>query len=243
MTITKGIISQIEKSPSGLVSYVFFTLEEQFEFKEGQFVMLESLDPRCKLKRAYSIATTNVFLKNTWQIGIIIKKTSEDGMSNYLTQLISVGDDIKITWPLGHFVDKLDNVPNVLLVSIGSGITPILSIYQHLLDSWHQRKICNLFGERENGHLLTSIVDLFNIERENVKNLIYLSQQETLDSKFWTLNSRSGRIQAGIDEALEFVGRENTKVFICGKPEMVDDVRKILEEKGIVKERIVFEKY
>jgi NAD(P)H-flavin reductase len=42
---------------------------------------------------------------------------------------------------------------------------------------------------------------------------------------------------------LDFVGTDDTTCFLCGKPEMVDEVREKLADAGVSKEQIVFEKY
>lgn len=72
-------------SPSGLVSLVLFQPEETFSFAEGQFMMITHQDEKRTLKKPYSIATTNKQLQEEKLIGFIVKKTSENGMSAFLT--------------------------------------------------------------------------------------------------------------------------------------------------------------
>lgn len=77
----------IEKqdSPSGLVSFVYFQPEQTFAFDEGQFMMITHQNELRTLKKPYSIATTNKLLHEDKRIGFIVKKTSEHGMSDFLT--------------------------------------------------------------------------------------------------------------------------------------------------------------
>jgi ferredoxin-NADP reductase len=49
-------------SPSEYVSRVFFQPQESFTFLEGQFMMIEATVRGNKVKKPYSIATTNLQL-------------------------------------------------------------------------------------------------------------------------------------------------------------------------------------
>jgi len=64
-------------SQSNEVSYITFSLSNDFSFKEGQFSMLETEINGNKIKRAYSIASTNYEAKSNKTISFYIKKASE----------------------------------------------------------------------------------------------------------------------------------------------------------------------
>ena len=77
-------------SPSGYVSYLLFQPETTFTFSEGQFVMIEVEIDGKVIKKPYSIATTNKMMQEEKLFGVVVKKTSEKGMSDYLTCKTSV---------------------------------------------------------------------------------------------------------------------------------------------------------
>ena len=101
MLTTKAVVSHIEYSPSREVTFVRFTPEEKFDFAEGQFVMIESTfnhkDLGKPLKKPYSIATTMDELQTQGTIGVVVKKTMDGFMSEYLTSEIAVGDEVVLT--------------------------------------------------------------------------------------------------------------------------------------------------
>ena len=66
-----------------------------------------------------------------------------------------------------------------LLISVGSGLSPIYSIYQSLIQSGDYGKIAWMYGERRQDNLLTHLVSewTFN-ECANCRHRCYLSKEE-----------------------------------------------------------------
>jgi ferredoxin-NADP reductase len=191
-----------------------------------------------KVKKPYSIATTNLQLTEQKLIWFVVKKTSSRGMSDRLTQEIQVGDTVQLKWPVWHYTDH-GRHRNYLFVSVGSGLSPNVGHFRRLVYETHQYdKIVNLFGERYYQHIIPQIEELFlGGEQQHVTNLLYLSQEPQPPVGYF-----HGHIQQGIDQAISYLGLE-TSCFLCGKPEMVEDVRDRLEELGIASPDITFEKY
>jgi CDP-4-dehydro-6-deoxyglucose reductase len=48
-------------------------------------------------------------------------------------------------------------------------------------------------------------------------------------------------VQSHLDEILE--GRIDLDVYLCGLKEMVDDVRRLLKQRGFDRKQIIYEKY
>lgn len=228
-------LKNIYLSESKQVSYTIFEYDWKFEFQEWQFVMLEKEIDWKKVKRAYSIATTNEESKNN-QIWFIVKKASENWMSNYLTQIIKPWDELLMSWPHWHLVDKWEN-NDYLLVSVWSWVWPILSIYKLLIRQNRFNKIVNFFWERFNSNLVDVIKNSF-VDKENVKNFLYMSREESL-----TENWNKWYVQDWILEWLKFLETKNISVFLCWIPKMVDEVKSILFNNWIDKKNIKFEKY
>lgn len=116
-----------------------------------------------------------------------------------------------------------------LLVSTGSGISPMVALYQHLRKDTNN-VIVNIFGERYHRHMLPSVEQLFSESTSNVKNMLFLSQ-ETEDLAALPAAYRPGHVQLALDEALEHLGTKDITVFLCGSPVMVDDVKQMLTER------------
>lgn len=225
-------------SQSGYVSYVIFQTEEVIEFSEWQFVMIEVKHNWKKMKNPYSIATTNTMMIDEKHIWVVVKKTSDHGLSHYMTHTMQIWDTLAIKWPVGHYTDSQTN-QNYLFVSVWSGLSPNLGLFHHLAyESREFNTIVNIFWERFHKHIVPAIHDLFyDHGQEHIHNLMYLSQ-ETETVPWYT----KGYVQDGLEQAISLLWI-NTSCFLCGKPEMVDDVRQRLETLWIDKEDITFEKY
>lgn len=238
MITTAATLTRKYDSPSGYVSFVYFQVAESFEFLEWQFVMLEAEVHGKLIKRPYSIATTNRFLQNEKEIGIIVKRTSDKWMSSRLTEHIQIGDPVTLRGPVGHYIDT-QTYDNYLFVSVGSWLSPNVGLFQKLVYESHKyNKIVHIFGERYHQHIVPQVEEIFFWhEQEHVQNLLFLSQEQNVPEQYirWY-------VQEGIEGALAYLWLE-TSCFLCGKPEMVDSVSQLLQQQGIAKEHITFEKY
>ena len=170
-------------------------------------------------------------------------------MSDWLTHKIQIWETIEIKWPVGHYTDP-QNHPNYLFVSVGSGLSPNLGLFQHLVyESKKYHHIVNIFWERYQKHLVPYIQDIFlDHGQHNITNMFYLSQEDRSPFSFqergWggELIYHSGHVQDWLEPAISLLGTQ-TSCFLCGKPEMVDDVSSRLQAMGIAKSDITFEKY
>lgn len=255
---TTATITSIERSPSWTVCFVRCKPEEIFTFQEGQFIMIRSekvVDENWKqIKRAYSIATTQSELDGKGTIGFIVKQTHTGGMSGYLTQEVSIGDSISIDGPYGHMVNTW-TYQKYLLIATGSGLSPILWLYEAIRAKQPDAQVAMLYGERYLNMLLPSVVEIFskNLVKEKnqewkIMHSLYLSKEEIVNKEASFRNV--WHVQDWLDASVAFLGDgksewENTdvQVFICGMPAMVDEVKETLLAKWFSKEQIVFEKY
>jgi len=232
----------IEHSPNREVALLSFELTHgEIDFEEGQFVMLETIDYKIDdkpLKKPYSIASTHNHFLDTKQLQFYIKQASPTGMSHFLTQEIKLWDMLRFQWPAGHFVDD-KAFDKYLFVSMGSGVG---GIYAHYLESISQEvpasKVLNIFWEKTTNDLIPRVTKNFSLNNANCKNILFLSREETVQEPF-----RKGHVQDAISEALEFLQDSNFVAFLCGKPQMVLDVKKVLEQAGIPESQIKVESY
>lgn len=233
-------ISHIDYSASGKVIMMYCKIDEDIQsaiFLAGQFMLLTATINGAVIKRSYSIATTPALLQEKWLIGFSIKLVEDGVFSTRATQVANIGDKLTMTWGLGRMIDDASN-DTYLLICAGSGLSPIYSIYHDLMLQERNIRIANIFGERYYADVLADVYrDWVSEVGEWVYSQCYLSQDEHI----WYTQ---GRVQAGIVSALEWLETSNIKVFLCGWPAMVDDVRDILtQQHWLDPSQIHFEKY
>lgn len=122
---TMAKIEAIEPIEDDMIKVTLATNKKFGGYKPGQFVMVTVRVDGVQHQRAYSIVS-----HKKEQIVLGIKKQGR--VSNYLANNARAGDVIEITQSMGEFTLKETDQP-VLLVSAGSGITPMISLAQQAL--------------------------------------------------------------------------------------------------------------
>lgn len=201
------------------------------DFKAGQF-LLARLENSQELKRYLSISnspTEKGYLEFT-------KKITESDFSKILDNL-KAGDQLGIQYPFGKFV--LDETsPKVAFLSGGIGITPIRSICKYAVDRNLGTDIVLLYANRA----LQDII--FKDDFEDMqKSYSLLKVAHVLSQAQPGFKGAIGRINSALikNEISDYLQR---KFYLCGPPQMVEAMRKILaEELGLAAEKIVTENF
>ena len=240
ITLAKKFLSKSKQ-----VVYLIFNLpsNSNFEYKNGQFVMLETVINWKPIKRAYSIVSTYSYTCKTNQICFLVKKVSENGMSNYLTQTIKEQDNINMYWPFWHMTNDY-TVWNYLFLAIWSWRASIIPIIVDLLETDKYKKIYAIFGERYFSNVIDKLENTYNQNKPNYKVDVFFSKENIstyINKK--NITYKSWHVQDGLDDALKWLNTKNIKVFMCGKPQMVDKITEYLIKKWISKDNILSEKY
>ncbi|MFA5092734.1 MAG: FAD-dependent oxidoreductase [Candidatus Omnitrophota bacterium] len=201
------------------------------EFKAGQFISV-TLKDNPQLKRYLSISsspTEKGYLEFT-------KKITQSDFSKILNELKS-NDQVKIQGPFGKF--NLDEgAPKVAFLSGGIGITPIRSICKYVVDK----------------NLGTDMVLLYS--NRSVRDIVFKDDFDAMSKSYPLLRvahvlceteegfkCRVGLINSGVikDEIPDYLER---KFYLCGPPQMVEAMRKILaEELNLESSKIVLENF
>lgn len=193
-----------------------------FQFKPGQYVDVEATITGEKIRRSYSICSSNLV-----DLSIGIKAVPHGKMSNYLTEL-KVGDIVNISAPKGNFISS-KNDDYIVCIAAGSGITPILSI---LSNSTARKEL--FFVNKTLGQMM------FTSEIMTIPNLtkhFYLTQQKEENYVFGRLTK-----EVFISEIKSNLAILNASVFfICGPHEMVLEIQDALKMFGVSEEKIKVE--
>jgi len=210
---------------------------EEIEFKPGQYIQLkiptyEGNDE--EVYRAYSIATPPS-IKN--YIDLYIGYTGGIA-TTYIHKFLKEGDKVHINGPYGHFYYHDNPDREMVLVAVGTGIAPILSILRYMRDNNIQRKATFYFGAK-------TPKDLFELE------LIEELEEDLHDFKFIPTLSRvkdehnwageRGRVNIALEKYVD--NGENKEAYLCGSPGMIDSVVEVLSKKGFEEENIYYDKF
>ena len=216
----------------------FETDDPAFTYKAGQFVTIRIPQPENSplTMRSYSIASKPA----TGKFELCVK-TMENGVgSNYLNNL-QPDKKIEFLGPLGEFTFKSPPDKKILFIGTGTGLAPLKSILEDELETKNnQQSIHLLFGVRH-------IKDLFYQDQlaqlaAKHSNFTYTTTLSQPESEDWaTQGGKIGRVTAHL-ENLD-LDSTNTNVYICGLKDMVLQTTEILQQKGLPKEALYFERF
>jgi ferredoxin-NADP reductase len=230
------VIDIVDETP--VVKRYFFKFPDhtKFDFKAGQFVMLDLPIDAKFTNRSYSIASAPSD-DNIFELCIVLKP---DGKGTpYLFDNVKKGSLVKCTTPLGKFTmpDTIDK--DICFIATGTGIAPLRSM---LIDIFNKniphRNIYMIFGNRKIGDILyRSEMETFEKEHPEFKFFPVLSREtkETWPEKFLGY----------VHPVYEDLFRDNRQAlfYICGWSAMVKEARDKLKERGYTKNELKFELY
>lgn len=212
------------------------TPQNFFEFIPGQHLTIRILINGKEYRRSYSISS----VPEEHVLRITVKKVKGGVISNYLTQKFSVGDTMEISKPEGHFCIKADGETKraYYFFAAGSGITPVYSMIQSLLEHEPRSTVHLLYGNRkEEDIIFYKALNVLQQKHEGQFFLQYtLSQHKKsilpfLSSKKDNWQGWTGRISKKQIELFfnQYPSSVKEKVYyLCGPGEMIEEVKKYL---------------
>ena len=133
-------------------SFTFASPEgKHFQFDAGQYFLFDFPTGAEGEARCYSISSsphrTNTFT-------VTVKRVPGGKVSNWLHDNMAPGMTVKGQGPLGHFIRPKGEGTKLLLLSGGSGITPVMSITRDLADRYDVTDIVFLHAARTPSDLI-----------------------------------------------------------------------------------------
>jgi len=211
-------------------------LKNTFAFTAGQYITIKHTVNGEELRRAYSISSA----PSSGKLTVGIKKVPKGTFSVYANENIKAGDVLEVMPPEGRFVfEKNSEAKNIAAFAAGSGITPIISIAQTVLESHPESTFVLVFGNQspEEAMYLRAVQELQDryTNRFFTQHVYSRSQEE---------NALFGRIETS---TVNFIIKNKFKetsfdaFYLCGPEEMITSVSDTLKTNGIAEDKIFFE--
>ena len=211
------------------------SFEEDFFFKEGQFVNLFLDIKNQKIRRAYSISDSYDKNKKN-RIELCIKKVEEGIMTTHLFEKANILDEIFVMGPLGLMTNDKIEKNEIIFIASSTGIAPFRAmIKSFLLNKDNSKKKVKLF-----------------FANKTKKKVLYLDEFKELESKFsnfkfFPIISREDKLEEGFfkGHVQDYLNEMNidSNFFICGGVLMCKDIKEKLVEMGIENKNIKIEAY
>ncbi len=211
--------------------------DAEIDFKAGQYVQI--LAPKYKgsdeeVYRAYSIASSPMDAKAVeLYIGYVVEGKATTYVHNYLKP----NQKLTVVGPYGDFFYR-DSELEMVMVAIGTGMAPIMSILKYMHANKIDRKVTFYFGARTREDLFEmDTLERLQNEMPNFKLVSCLSKPT--EKCNWT--GDVGRVTDMLNKYLD--DASGAEAYLCGSPVMIDSVTPILRAKGMKEENIMYDKF
>jgi NAD(P)H-flavin reductase/ferredoxin len=197
-------------------------LDQPLEFHPGQFVELGVPGSNGEW-RSYSIATAP---SGSTHLGFVIEKLAGGAFSGRLGGM-SAGEQLALRGPFGDAYLRSGEGPVLLVAGGGSGIAPILSIVHHAASTGDRRPFTLVYGARQRQSLVC--LDQIAGVGQQIELQTICCLSEPGEGERWDgfVGSVTSAVQHHVRDASDL------DAYLCGKPEMCDAVRRLLEAKGL----------
>jgi NAD(P)H-flavin reductase len=153
---------------------------------------------------------------------------------------LKVGDEVEVLGFLGRFtVDTtlLFEAKHILFLATGTGIAPIKPMIEDLLYKKHYPgEVRLVWGMRHEGDLYwLKEMDNINRDFDNFKFDVVLSKPTPDWPGF------RGHIGDLVGQLTQVWNK--SLAYLCGSPEMISEMEKMLEDRGVPEGQIFYEKY
>jgi len=218
-------VGVIQETPD-VKTFQFQSKEPQlFHFKPGQFIGIQLEIDGEKHNRSYTIASSP---SRPHILELTIKKEKGGSVSPWLHKNIVEGSEVELRGPAGRF--NCFDIPSkkVLLVSAGSGITPMMSMARFWTDTDPNKEIQFLNWARGVEDIIfRRELSLIDFKNKNFQLEVFCTQPGL--SENWL--GKRGRINTRLLSDM-VTDLDERMVFCCGPDGFMQQVKTCLKELG-----------
>jgi len=236
------LVKEVVRETPDAVSLVFDRSNTDFKYKAGQFLTLILSIGDKEVRRAYSLSSSPI----TDQLpSVTIKRVKDGVVSNYIADQVKAGDKIKIMEPAGNFtVDfNTSSQRHLILFAGGSGITPMLSLIKTLFAT-EPKSSCSLIYSNRNEESIIfrkKLDELQSVHSGRFK-VFYLLDESPSSWSGYT-GFLNDQILTEIISQIPVMSSEQTSYMMCGPEGMMNNVSKLLSERGIPSDKLKHESF
>ena len=233
-------IKEIKKETQNAVSILFDIptgLQNEFQFKAGQYLNIKKTIAGKELRRAYSICSA----PNSNDLRVAVKAVDNGTFSVFANTILKKGDTLEVEKPEGKFVLETaeNNSKNYLAIAAGSGITPIMAMLKATLNEEPNSTFTLIYGNKTAADTIFKD-EIDTLQKSFPKNLnvqYVFSQEEQENALFGRIDKSN--INYVVKNKLKNITFDDA--FLCGPEAMIHVAIDVLIENNVDKNSIYFE--
>jgi len=218
---------------------VIFEVPKNFEFKPGQFVMIghdsiRNLKYPDQLKWGSMSISSSPHMRG--KLELVLSIGEPRGITYFVGNKCRVGDAVKMRGPFGVFGMK-EEFDEAVFIATGTGIAPLMAMIRNLLDQGEKKPLKLFFGfQNMSKFLYREELEALSKKHSNFSFEIICSREPTPGTE------KQGHVQ-DLLKAHQWELSKNIQFYICGTPQAVPDIVKLLKDTGFNPKQIHFEQW
>jgi ring-1,2-phenylacetyl-CoA epoxidase subunit PaaE len=239
-TFFKLSVKEIKRETPEAVSILFHVpteIQENYQFVAGQYINLKLTLDGIEIRRAYSLCST----PESGDLRIAVKAVKNGYFSKFANDQLTTGKVLEVGTPEGKFTFEPDASKQKKYAAFvaGSGITPVMSILQTVLEKEPNSTFILVYGNKSISDTIF-YNQLHELQQKYVGRFFvhYVFSQQKIDDQIF------GRIdKSAVNFVLKNKHKEKDfdKFYLCGPEEMINLVTSVLKENNIKEKDIKFE--
>tara|TARA_R110002073_G_scaffold149534_11_gene303304 strand:- start:4482 stop:6467 length:1986 start_codon:yes stop_codon:yes gene_type:complete len=206
-----------------------------FSYLPGQFLTLALPVAEKPIKRSYTISSSPT---QGYFCEVTIKREDKGAGSRYLHDQVKVGDTLEVKAPSGKFVFSGKESDDIVLISGGVGITPMMSITRALTDMAWPGEIHFIAACRDPKHFIFE-AEIKRLQEQFDNLHVHVAMSRIKEN---VNGYTSGRLNK--EMLAEWVPDIASKrIHICGAPAMMEATKAMLAELEVPAESIHTENF
>jgi len=229
------LVVDIIKETENANSYILKDINNSIKnFYPGQYITLVIDNDKENIKRSYSVSSLPNILP---LLKITIKHNNKSLFYTEFANKIKIGDIIKAEKIAGNFYIKINTtINNFLFIAAGSGITPIFSMINQLLEERKDVNIKLIYQNRNEN------VVIYNKELKNLQSVYKNFEVEYYYSQPINFNSIvSKKLNSELLTILYLKNKEflsKSEIYVCGPDKFIEIVFNTFKNYGINENRL-----
>ena len=236
-------VSDVHRETHDAVSVAFeipIQLAAEYQYKQGQYLTLKLKTNGEEIRRSYSVCTSPFVEK---ELRIAIKEVKDGRASTYINRNLKKGDEVEVMTPMGNFHSPLSgaNKKNYVLFAGGSGITPMMSILKSVLYIEKQSTVTLVYANRDEESTIfkNEIEKIATDNKDKVKVVfVYDNPKQPVADLYKGVMTKE-KTKAVVENHIAL--NANNDFFICGPGPMMENIKQVLEELKVAKDKIHIE--
>lgn len=200
-----------------------------FRHLPGQFITFTVRPVDQTIKRSYTIASSPTRRE---YCEVTVKREEHGTVSSFLHS-VHEGDTLQVTGPSGNFTFIGEGANNIVLISGGVGITPMMSVVRYLTDRSWPGDIFFVFGCRADQDVIYR-QELEYLQRRHANLHLTITASE-ITSADWP-HERGTISKELLAQAVPHISTR--RVHLCGPPPMMTALKSMLAELGVPAEQV-----